>query len=345
MKVGNVSQTVLKRSVLKQLHTKREEILSTPSEEEMCTVLCTNPKEDVVTTSATVFGNSKSVGVYAVLKAVLDLETRGASAIGVSIQVILPSHAYESRLKEMVRQMEDICAKMNVEITCAKAEVSPAVSQSLVTVSAIGTVGKKQVISCKNIKPNQDIVLCGCIGLEGMLRILDEEENELSHRFIPTFIKQMKNLKEQIFIHEAVCMAQPYVTGMQQIGAGGVFAALWELTQASQLGLKIDMQKLTICQETVEVCEYYYLNPYQMTSTGSVLMVTENGTQLVQILNEMGIKASLIGVTTAENAKVITSGEEIRYLDKPQPDELMIWWERKKEQSMKEGNYESGNRA
>ena len=64
----------------------------------------------------------------------------------------------------------------------------------------------------------------------------------------------------------------------------------------------------------------------------------------MQILNEMRIKPSLIGVTTAENAKVIPSGEEIRYLDKPQPDELMIWWERKKEQSMKEGNYEPANR-
>ena len=32
MKVGNVSQTVLKRSVLKQLHTKRKEILTHSAE-------------------------------------------------------------------------------------------------------------------------------------------------------------------------------------------------------------------------------------------------------------------------------------------------------------------------
>ena len=39
MKVGNVSQTVLKRSVLKQLHTKRKEILTDLSVEEMCTAV------------------------------------------------------------------------------------------------------------------------------------------------------------------------------------------------------------------------------------------------------------------------------------------------------------------
>ena len=94
MKVGNVSQTVLKRSVLKQLHTKRKEILTDLSVEEMCTAVQIRDTEDVVFASAVVSGNSKNIGVYAIMRAVLDLETRGASAIGVSVQVILPTYAY-----------------------------------------------------------------------------------------------------------------------------------------------------------------------------------------------------------------------------------------------------------
>lgn len=41
----------------------------------------------------------------------------------------------------------------------------------------------------------------------------------------------------------------------------------------------------------------------------------------------------MLGVTTADHAKVITSGDEVRYLDRPAPDELMRWWE---EQAQKE---------
>ena len=132
MKVGNVSQTVLKRSVLKQLHTKRKEILTDLSVEEMCTAVQIRDTEDVVFASAVVSGNSKNIGVYAIMRAVLDLETRGASAISVSVQVILPTYAYESRLKEMFRCMEERCASWGIAITCAKAETSPAVSQSVV---------------------------------------------------------------------------------------------------------------------------------------------------------------------------------------------------------------------
>ena len=68
MKVGNVSQTVLKRSVLKQLHTKRKEILTDLSVEEMCTAVQIRDTEDVVFASAVVSGNSKNI-LYALAAA------------------------------------------------------------------------------------------------------------------------------------------------------------------------------------------------------------------------------------------------------------------------------------
>ncbi len=244
MKVGNVSQTVLKRSVLKQLHTKRKEILTDLSVEEMCTAVQIRDTEDVVFASATVSGNSKNIGVYAIMRAVLDLETRGASAIGVSVQVILPTYAYESRLKEvsgnsknigvyaimravldletrgasaigvsvqvilptyayesrlkeMFRCMEERCASWGIAITCAKAETSPAVSQSVVSVTAAGSVEKGQLRTLAQAEPNQEIVLCGSIAAEGVLRIFDEKREELSKRFVPAFMRQIQGTLAQ----------------------------------------------------------------------------------------------------------------------------------------------------
>ena len=53
---------------------------------------------------------------------------------------------------------------------------------------------------------------------------------------------------------------------MQQIGSGGILAALWDLTEASGTGMKVDMAEFSIRQETVELCEFYRLNPYLLTS-------------------------------------------------------------------------------
>ena len=262
MKVGTVSQTVLKRSVLKQLHTKREEILTEPSVEEMCTTVRTESDEDAVYTSSVVSGNARTIGGYGILRAVLDLETRGAHAIGVSVQVILPTYAYESRLKEMFRCMEEQCAALGIAMTCAKAEVSVAVSQAVVSVTAMGVVKKGQQICLTQAGVGQDLVLCGSIGTEGVLRILEERKEELSGRFVPAFIRQIQSLNQEMETVEAVRKAaqmriqtgEPLVTAMQQIGSGGILASLWELTEAAKVGMQIEMSRISIRQECVEVC-------------------------------------------------------------------------------------------
>ena len=62
-----------------------------------------------------------------------------------------------------------------------------------------------------------------------------------------------------------------------------------------------------------------------MTSTGSLLFFTDQGEKLIEILEKNGARAVRLGSTTAENARVITSGSEFRYLDRPTSDELMLW--------------------
>jgi hydrogenase expression/formation protein HypE len=82
------------------------------------------------------------------------------------------------------------------------------------------------------------------------------------------------------------------------------------------------MKKLSIRQETIEVCEHFRLNPYQLTSIGSMIMVTDKGEELADALMKEGIKASVIGRLAEGNDKVICNGEEIRYIDRPAPDEI-----------------------
>ena len=72
----------------------------------------------------------------------------------------------------------------------------------------------------------------------------------------------------------------------------------------------------------IEVCEHFRLNPYQLTSIGSMLMVTDKGEELADALMKEGIKASVIGRLAEGNDKIICNGEEIRYVDRPAPDEI-----------------------
>ena len=324
MKIGKVSQTVLKRSILKTLQFQREETIIQPSVEEMCYGIEVKEDEQILSTSAALYGNEKDLGVFALAQVVNDLATRGAKAVGVSVHIMLPPYAYESRLKTMMEHIERAGSAHAVQILCAKAEVSPAINKAMVYMNGMGVLKKGELLQSNMGKADQDIVLLKWIGLEGTFRVMREKEEELSKRFVPTFLNEIQMLEPEIFSEKALFLAKDFgVSAMHQITSGGILAALWEFAESSDVGMEVDLKKMSIKQETVEVCEYFHLNPYQLTSAGSVLIATDRGEELVSKFAEKGIQARVLGRTTVDKARVILGGEEKRFLDRPAADELL----------------------
>lgn len=324
MKIGKVSQTVLKRSMLKPLQFHREEAILEPSVEEMCYGVTCKEDEELLVSNAVLYGDEKDLGVFALAQVMNDLATRGARMVGASVHIMLPPYAYESRLKAMMEHIERAGSAHAVQIMCAKAEVSPVISKAIVYMNGVGVLKKGELLQSKMGSAGQDIVLLKWIGLEGTFRAIREKEAELAERFVPTFLNQIRLMESELFSEEAIEMARVYgVSAMQQITSGGILAALWEMAEASNIGLEVDLKKMAIRQETVEVCEFCHLNPYQLTSVGSVLIFTEGGKELVQKYEEHGIQATLLGKTTADAARAILGGEEKRFLDRPAADELL----------------------
>ena len=53
------------------------------------------------------------------------------------------------------------------------------------------------------------------------------------------------------------------------------------MAAGSKVGLDIDLKKIPIRQETVEVCEALGLNPYILMSSGSMMIAVPDGYGLV----------------------------------------------------------------
>ena len=183
--------------------------------------------------------------------------------------------------------------------------------------------------------PGTEIILCGYTGLEGTLRLVDEAEADLRTRFTPSFIEKTKRCKEALILPEQV-LQLPEEAKSRQCGDGGVLCGLWELAEAEKIGFEIDFSKLALKQETVEICEFFQLNPYLLTSAGSYLVLTEHGEETLESLKNAGVPAVRIGFVKEQNARTLVNGEETRYLDRPAPDELSRWWKERKESEEQE---------
>ena len=326
MKPGKVTQTIYRRSILKQLHTDKEVALFAPSQEEHCYGI-QSAGGQMLSASVSLYGNEKDLCVFAMAKAVNELATRGASPSGVGIQILLPDFAYESRLKMMIAMAETAAEEQNLQILHADAQVVPGIQTTIVNVTAVGNLCAGRLFQSNMAKAEQEIVLLKWMGLEGSLRVKRAREEELKGRFISTFLDKLEASRKEIFSASAIETAAAVgVSAMHQIGDGGILAALWELAESAGIGLSVDMRKIAVKQETIEVCEYFHLNPYQLTSTGSILVVTEKGEELVDTLKESNVEAVIIGRTAKGNERVLMNGEEKRYLDRSAPDELAVFY-------------------
>ena len=74
------------------------------------------------------------------------------------------------------------------------------------------------------------------------------------------------------------------------------------------------------------MCEHSRLNPYQLMSAGCSLAVADDGEALAARFRQEGMEAAVIGRLTDNHDKIITNGEEFRYVDRPAPDEWMKIW-------------------
>ncbi len=324
MKIGNVSQTVLKRSVLKPLKACREEVFISPTVEELCGGIRLEAGELLIEASDTVYGDEKDLGIYGVAKVVNHIASRGGEPIGVDVTIQLPPHAYESRLKAMVEYIEKSCSAQQMQVMKVRVSVSPVIQSAIIHITGFGSVTEDRFIQMSMAKSGQEIVLINTIGTEGALRILNKKREELEARFISTFFYKFEKQKEQLVIREGIRLGLDYrASAIHPIGEGGILAALWELGEAAGLGMELEIKKMSILQETIEICEYMGVNPYQLSSNGSALVVVPEGEPLVRALRQKGYVAEVIGHTTDKRERVMVNGEEKRFLDRPAPDELL----------------------
>lgn len=323
MKIGKVPENVLKRSVLKQIHTKRPEVVLGADVGEDCAAVKLAEDETLVLSTDPITGTAQDIGTLAIQITANDLASSGAEPVGVLLTILLPPKVREIALKRIMTQVEEACAEAGIQIMGGHTEVTPVVTQPVITVCGVGKVKDGRIISTAGAKPGMDILVSKWIGIEGTSILAKEKEEQLLSRFSASFIEKAKKLDAYISVlSEAAVAVRSGVSAMHDVTEGGIFGALWEMAEASGVGLEIDLKKIPIRQETVEVCEFFGINPYKLISSGCMLMAAEDGNTLVRELEKEGIPATIIGKATEGNDRVLLNEDEKRFLEPPKTDEL-----------------------
>ena len=323
MKAGKLKESVFKRSVLKQLHKRSEDVLVAPAVGGDYGAMSVSEDLAVVLSSDPVTLIKDAIGSSAIMAACNDVACSGAMPAGVSVTMLLPTSYNEEELRDLMKDLDAACEKCGVDIISGHTEVTRAVKEPVVVVTAMGTVLKKDMRHSSGVRPGMDIVATKWVGLEGTAILAKEREEALRTRYAQPFIDKAKVFGQMMsIIPEAAVAAKSGASAMHDVSEGGVFGALWELAESAGVGLEIDLKKIPIRQETIEICEFFDLNPYKLLSGGCLLIAAEDGNGLVMELEKAEISAVIIGKATDSNDRVLINEDERRFLETTQTDEL-----------------------
>ena len=328
MKIGKITGNALKRSVLKPITYRRQEVLHGAGIGEDCAILAV-PKECVMTScmQQAEVDNRRELELL-IGRCVNNLAASGSQPMAAMLGLILPETVEEPQLKALMTDAHEISKSYEMQIVGGHTTVSDAVNKVLAVVTVYGlqqqAEGDSAVDSqAKGAAPGQEIVLSKWIGLEGTALLADKYEESLKKRYPGYLVEEASNFYKYISVlPEATVAVKAGICHMHDASEGGILAALWELAEGAGAGLTIDLKKLPIRQETVEVCEFVGANPYELRSGGCLIMTTYDGQKLVEALEEAGIAAAVVGRLTDSKDRLILNEDEVRYMDRPQVDEI-----------------------
>lgn len=331
MKIGKVSDSILKRSVLKYANLKdallqKERHLLQKNQAgvgEDCGIFSPDPTHSVLTATASGTYVTKHQVKYAIHRAVNNIAASGGQAEHLLFHIMMPPQLREQKLKNIMQEARDLSVEMGIQIAGGHTEVTDAVTRPCVTVTALGTRKNDRDAFMNRAVAGDDIIMTKWGGIAGTLQLVEQYREKLSERFSGAFMSSIERFSSDLScVREAEICMEMGVSGMHDVAEGGIFGALWEMAERSHKGLYVELKKIPMKQETIEICNLLDRNPYELMSQGSLLITSKDGYHIVEKLAKEGIHAVIIGKITEGNDRLILNEDEKRFLEPARNEEL-----------------------
>lgn len=321
MKTGKVPSEILKKSVYPFLGVKRSEVLVHSGFGEDCCVIDFGDYV-AVASSDPITGADTEGGYFSVFVACNDIAACGARPIGILITLLLPEGSSESMLLKIMESIDRACREIGIEVLGGHTEVTPAVTKAVISATAIGMAKKDSFVTSAGAKPGDDIIVTKYVGLEGTAILALDFEKYLKEKLPKETIEKAQGLVKSISaIEDGLTATAIGVSAMHDITEGGLLGAIYEITEASGVGAEVYADRIPILPETQVICQVFEIDPLALISSGSMLICTSKGQEVVRALNEKSIPASIIGRVIPSGRFLLKSGEKIP-ITPPERDEL-----------------------
>ncbi len=156
----------------------------------------------------------------------------------------------------------------------------------------------------------QGVYVDGYVGNLGTKVLIEKKYDELVNYFSVEFLYfQKRKLEDSILIKGGIVPSLSFfdnkLIDKEEISKGGFLSALWKICDRNKWGLKYNLKEVPIMQSSIEIANYFDLNPYRLlTKSVNIYVIDDVGVDMESfaahvVRNDVG--ANACGTRLAEN--------------------------------------------
>ncbi|RLI51436.1 hypothetical protein DRO61_02500 [Candidatus Bathyarchaeota archaeon] len=245
----------------------------------------------------------------------------GAKPEFCSINLLGPQSTDSQIFIDIMKQACEAADELDIAIVTGHTGTYDGILTLIGVCTVYGRVDKNQLITPGGAKPGDQIICTKLIGLEIAINFA-LTRRVLAEKMFGTqkTLELLKQIKMQSCVNEALILSKiDGVHAMHDITEGGLISALNEMAEASNIGFKINFDKIPIIDEIrkfQDVFELSHEDVLAMSSTGAILMSIspESGNIVKKALHNTCVNTSFVGsFTKSKECILIIDGEEIPF--------------------------------
>jgi len=275
-------------------------------------------------------GALERIGWLAVNVSANDVATFGVKPAFLFSCILLSENAERKTVETICVQMNKAARNLGMAIVGGHCEVTPGITNPIVIGCAMGVTEKGNYVTAGGAKPRDKLVLTKSAGIEGTAILAADREKKLKKAVNVLLIRNARKFFNRISVVKEAVLAfeSGGVNAMHDPTEGGIAGGIHEMSDASNLGVKIFEEKIRIQPETTKICEFFQIDPLQLIASGSLLIAVRRNSagKVVKILEENGSTAAIIGefLPSPEKRFMIRKDGSLEDLVRPVSDHLWL---------------------
>ena len=270
------------------------------------------------------------IGWYAVHVNANDIAAMGGTPKYFMSTVLLPSgKATDDMVRDILGDIAAACRELGCLAVGGHTEVTAGIDRPIVAGAMVGEVDREQLVTSQGARPGDMLLLTKGVAIEATAILAPERAPEIRESFGDDFLDKAARFLDDpglsVLPDSRAAVAAGGVTAMHDVTEGGVTTALWELAEASNVGLMVSESEIPRFWESSSLAKRFHFNILGAIGSGAlVLTVGESETEgVLESLEKNGVEGFVIGRVVEQNQGVhLLRGKEKATLPRFTTDEI-----------------------